>query len=667
MGKGTNLKEHTTNGTSRNGISTPGVKFRPKDAKLVPDTPAQPDAVPDQYPSGNVSTTIITDTTAPPPGVENAQQIEPTHQAQAAQQQASEKNGWSIGQYTFGRRKFLAKFPVKVIQQFSNGMPVELPKLQHDFDTETTEAKDTRLERLAAVKESFKHSWEGYKKYAWLKDEVGPLDANSHQTFGGWAATLVDSLDTLWIMGMKEDFEEAVEAVQRIDFTETDTTHLNIFETTIRYIGGFLGAYDVSNGKYPVLLEKATQVGELLYCAFDTPNHMPVTRWPWKDALEGATQTANTNTIVAEIGSLTLEFTRLSQLTGDPKFFDATARIMSEFQKSQSLTRLPGLWPTVIDAKHKSFDSTGFTLGGMADSLYEYLPKQHMLLGGRSEGIDYKAMYQYAITAAMNHVFFQPMLPDQADILLSGNVDVHGKNNTVLQPHGQHLACYAGGMVGVGAKIFERPEHVYMARKLVDGCIWAYQHMPTGIMPESFQMVPCEMNSDCIWDEAKYENQVHRTAAKYASKASDDDTEPTVRKPLKQILKELRLSEGFTDIQDRRYILRPEAIESVFIHYRLTGDKDLPNAAWQMFQSIENATRTDIAHAAIADVTQVGGEKVNSMESFWLAETLKYFYLIFSEPGVVDLDEFVLNTEAHPFRRPTPGKPVTAEGQDFHS
>jgi mannosyl-oligosaccharide alpha-1,2-mannosidase len=42
----------------------------------------------------------------------------------------------------------------------------------------------------------------------------------------------------------------------------------------------------------------------------------------------------------------------------------------------------------------------------------------------------------------------------------------------------------------------------------------------------------------------------------------------------------------------------------------------------------------------------------DSMESFWLAETLKYFYLLFSEPGVVSLDEWVFNTEAHPFRRP---------------
>ena len=61
---------------------------------------------------------------------------------------------------------------------------------------------------------------------------------------------------------------------------------------------------------------------------------------------------------------------------------------------------------------------------------------------------------------------------------------------------------------------------------------------------------------------------------------------------------------------------------------------------------------TEIAHAALDDCTVMNPPKADRMESFWMAETLKYFYLIFSEPNIVSLDEFVLNTEAHPFRRP---------------
>jgi mannosyl-oligosaccharide alpha-1,2-mannosidase len=72
-----------------------------------------------------------------------------------------------------------------------------------------------------------------------------------------------------------------------------------------------------------------------------------------------------------------------------------------------------------------------------------------------------------------------------------------------------------------------------------------------------------------------------------------------------------------------------------------------------MFNSIISITKTNIAHAALNDATVSPVEMQDRMESFWLAETLKYFYLIFSEPNVISLDEYVLNTEAHPLKRPT--------------
>lgn len=87
---------------------------------------------------------------------------------------------------------------------------------------------------------------------------------------------------------------------------------------------------------------------------------------------------------------------------------------------------------------------------------------------------------------------------------------------------------------------------------------------------------------------------------------------------------------------------RPEAIESVFILYRITGDQTYQEVAWDMFESIENATETEIANAAIEDVTKVIPAKADRMESFWLAETLKYFYLIFSEPELISLDDYVM-------------------------
>jgi mannosyl-oligosaccharide alpha-1,2-mannosidase len=118
------------------------------------------------------------------------------------------------------------------------------------------------------------------------------------------------------------------------------------------------------------------------------------------------------------------------------------------------------------------------------------------------------------------------------------------------------------------------------------------------------------------------------------------------------IIEARRLPTGFTSMDDRRYILRPEAIESVFILYRITGDQELQEVAWKMWQSIDKHTKTDIANAAIMDMSDPNAPKSDSMESFWTAETLKYFYLIFSDPSLISLDDYVFNTEAHPFKRP---------------
>jgi mannosyl-oligosaccharide alpha-1,2-mannosidase len=87
--------------------------------------------------------------------------------------------------------------------------------------------------------------------------------------------------------------------------------------------------------------------------------------------------------------------------------------------------------------------------------------------------------------------------------------------------------------------------------------------------------------------------------------------------------------------------------------YRITGDPSWQEKGWTMFEAVIKATQTDFGHSAIGDVSNVENPAPsNSMESFWLAETLKYFYLLFATPDVISLDEWVLNTEAHPFKRP---------------
>lgn len=89
--------------------------------------------------------------------------------------------------------------------------------------------------------------------------------------------------------------------------------------------------------------------------------------------------------------------------------------------------------------------------------------------------------------------------------------------------------------------------------------------------------------------------------------------------------------------------------------YRITGDPAWQDKGWAMWQAIVRNTRTEHGNSAVAGVNDARGTttQTDSMESFWLADTLKYFYLLYSEPEIISLDDWVLNTEAHPFRRPT--------------
>ncbi|EMR65954.1 putative glycoside hydrolase family 47 protein [Eutypa lata UCREL1] len=472
-----------------------------------------------------------------------------------------------------------------------------------------------------------------------------PITGHSKDNFGGWGATLVDSLDTLWIMGLSEELEEAIDAATRISFEASSLKEVNVFETTIRYLGGFLAAYDLTSDQR--LLRKAREVGDMLYVAFDTPNRMPITRWDFESATEGKEQTAGDWTLVAEIGSLCMEFTRLSLVTGNPKWFDATERIREVFEAQQGSTSLPGMWPISVNPKDEKFNlDTTFGLGAMADSVFEYLPKMTALVGGLIPS--YEAMYTYAIDTAMTHNLFRPITPDGADILLSGTIHVKGKDGQSvpeLEVQGQHLVCFAGGMLALGGKLVRNETQIEVAKKLTDGCIWTYANMPLGIMPETFTMVPCKsQGTECAWDEAAWKRGV-------LERAGEDNIHNLERAD--QLIAERRLPRGFTSVPDTRYILRPEAIESIFILYRATGRRELLDSAWAMFQAIEKHTRTELANSALADVTVTDGEphQLDSMESFWLGETLKYFYLIFSEPDHISLDEYVFNTEAHPFRR----------------
>lgn len=728
------------------------------------------------------------------------------------------------------------KFPVPSgsVIQLPTGRPKSIPAVQHEFSRETSTERKDNDEKLGAVKEAFKHAWNGYKEYARAHDELSPISKGFKDPFNGWGATLVDTLDTLWIMDLKDEFEEAIGEVSKIDFKTSIRKDIPLFETVIRYLGGLIAAHDVSSGQYPILLTKATELAEILMGSFDTPNRMPVTYYYWAPSYASQPHRAASKVVLAELGSLSLEFTRLAQLTQESKYYDAVARITNELEIWQNSTNVPGLWPVLVDASgckkpdlqssdgtddispamerlppgythEREVDSQGqgsilpdpsnfherrkrqsddtehingedagplssdqlaegsippshsemidkvnnfelghddcepqgfasppfqkterFTMGGMADSTYEYLPKEWLLLGGLND--QYESMYKAAMDVVRNNLLFRPMTNPGRDVLFTGTLRIMKSSSedgnikstrAPMEYEGQHLTCFAGGMFALGAKVFSLKDDLEVAAKLTEGCVWAYESMTTGIMPELFQLVPCDDQQNCSWNETKWWEALDPLRSMREMKTKEwhdkqkfvgqksvgvegdrpemplptsepvlstdhakrhgehdqiqdardvraDNSRPKSSKPssprkneasshgltphapvsheeyvLNRIEQE-SLPPGFTEITSKKYILRPEAIESVFILYRVTGDKSWQERGWKMFNAIQKYTRTEHGNSAITDVTSKRPFYTDQMESFWLAETLKYFYLLYSDPNLMSLDDYVL-------------------------
>ena len=179
-----------------------------------------------------------------------------------------------------------------------------------------------------------------------------------------------------------------------------------------------------------------------------------------------------------------------------------------------------------------------FSIGAMADSAYEYLPKQYMMLGGLKD--QYRNMYEDAVKVIRDKILFRPLNKDNLDILIPGIIRAE-RGGLQLDPQGEHLACFAGGMVGIGAKIFSREDDLAIAQKLVDGCVWAYSTMPSGIMPEIFHAIPCA--SEDQWNETTW----HKEILRRQNDIDGDAAEHIASK---------RLQPGFTDYGDAKYSLR---------------------------------------------------------------------------------------------------------------
>ncbi|EGC38588.1 hypothetical protein DICPUDRAFT_86464 [Dictyostelium purpureum] len=431
-----------------------------------------------------------------------------------------------------------------------------------------------------------KFAWDSYKNGSWGYDEWAPAYFIGKNWLGALGLTIIDSLDTLHIMDMKDELYDGREWLSNLKYSNTTGHEISVFEFNIRYLGGCLAMYDLTGDV--VYLEKAVEFGDLLMLAFSDSFPFPYAFLNIKTKY--ARNKGGNCLVLAMFGTMSLEFTRLSDLTGDSKYKDRVDIILDSLAKMK--TKYNGLYPCMVSMDATEFCYSSISLGAKGDSFYEYLLKMWIYTDGEEKysrlfvaSADSIIKYLYRVTKA-GHGFIGKIKDDR------------------LEELNEHLTCFAGGMFALASvtNITGNTEknEIYMqvAKEITKTCVQSYFKSPTGLGPEIFKFDP-------VTGEI--------------------------------LLNDVNL-----------YILRPETIESLFILYRLTGDIIYQEWGWKIYKSIELHCRVPNGYIGLKNI--ITGFKGTTQQSYFMSETLKYLYLLFVDSSIIPLDKYVFNTEAHPIK-----------------
>ncbi|QKX63978.1 uncharacterized protein TRUGW13939_11151 [Talaromyces rugulosus] len=478
-----------------------------------------------------------------------------------------------------------------------------------------TATSNTSEPRAAAVKATFHHAWDGYYEFAFPHDQLQPLDNTYNDNYDGWGASAIDALSTAIIMGHADIVNQILDYIPIVDFTQTPTDGtISLFETTIRYLGGLLAGYDLLNGpashlindqnKTDAILGKATELADSLAFSFNSGSGIPhnnifLNNQSWDDS--------STNGL-ATIGTLVLEWTRLSDLTGNQTYANLSQKAQSYLMSPQPswAEPFPGLVGSNIDIESGEFQDDQVTWNGGDDSFYEYLIKFYIYSPSRFS--DYRDRWEAAANSTIENLTSHP--PLRPDLTF-----VRNYNNGSWDNSSQHLTGFIGGNFILGGTVLKRTDLIEYGLNLTAAWHHTYASSTSHVGPDSFGWNETQVPDD--------QQEFYNQTGIYSTNGN--------------------------------YILRPEVIESYYYAWRITGDEKYRDWVWDAYVAINETTSAGSGNAELANVYDAdGGGYQNNQDSFFFAEVLKYCYLTFADDAdwqvkANGLNKFVFNTEAHPF------------------
>ncbi|KAJ1956693.1 hypothetical protein GGI12_005240, partial [Dipsacomyces acuminosporus] len=299
---------------------------------------------------------------------------------------------------------------------------------------------------------------------------------NVNDVLGDYLLTLVDTLDALAVLGDKDAFAQAVENTIKFLPDFNIDSHVQVFEVTIRMLGGLLSAHIIASDEKDTLGMRldtdGTYNGELLGLARDlayrllpafeaSPNGIP---YPRTNLKYGFLRGETPETCSAGAGTLLLEFGTLSRLTNETIFEDIARHAMNELWTARSKKNLFG---NVFDLERRKWVTPTASISAGLDSLYEYMLKSYVYFGDpqylKTFEISYSALLQYARDTVGGYAFY--------------NVDM--RSAEVTSTWIDSLSAYFPGLMVLAGDV-DGAESAYMA----------YYHLWRRFraMPERFNM-----------------------------------------------------------------------------------------------------------------------------------------------------------------------------------
>ena len=232
---------------------------------------------------------------------------------------------------------------------------------------------EMKAEMCQKVKAAAQHAWKGYKDYAWGADDLRPLTKAPHNWYAhSMLMTPVDAFDTFTILGLTTEAREAKDLIlSKLDFNVDN--EVQVFEITIRLLAGLITAYEMDGDKK--FLSLATDLANRMMPAFNTPTGMP---YRYVHLQTGKIRDSINNP--AEIGTLMMEFGKLSKITHNKAYYDVAKKAIMNVYAKRSSIDLVGEQINVTNGKWVSIQSH---ISGYIDSYYEYLYKSWILFGDK--------------------------------------------------------------------------------------------------------------------------------------------------------------------------------------------------------------------------------------------------------------------------------------------